>query len=311
MPKTGTIYVCTNCSAQSPKWSGRCLECGAWGSFREDAEANLRSKTTSDMQKAPAADVIDLSALNTENFQRLPTGITECDRVLGGGIVPGSLILIGGEPGIGKSTLALQIAANVVPPRPAGEGAGGEGVYVSGEESPEQIKSRVERLAIAPDAVRLITETNVEKIIAALLKLKPTLVVIDSIQTMRSLEVDGESGSLNQIRACTVKLLQTAKEHNIAIIITGHITKDGALAGPKTLEHLVDTVLYLEQNKNNDFRILRTVKNRFGSTDEIGLFEMTQVGFREIQNPSGVFWMKCREPAVPRYRAFWKARGRF
>ncbi|PIR92845.1 DNA repair protein RadA [Candidatus Falkowbacteria bacterium CG10_big_fil_rev_8_21_14_0_10_43_10] len=285
MPKLTTIYSCSNCGAQSPKWSGRCLSCGAWGTLQEEIIDSGKTDSKTNLQISPAK-ITYLNSIALEKLQRLPTGIAEFDRVLGGGIVPGSLVLIGGEPGIGKSTLMLQLAASLTPTlsRKAGEGA----LYISGEESATQIKSRLARLQINSN-LQFSSETNVEKIISAILATKPPLVIIDSIQTAYSSEVPAETGSVNQIRACAAKLLQVAKENNITIFITGHITKDGLLAGPKTLEHLVDTVIYLEQQKNKDFRILRTVKNRFGGTDEIGLFEMTGAGFKEIINPSSVF----------------------
>src|SRR3989338_1156681 len=281
MPKISTVYICTNCHAQAPKWAGRCSECGAWGTYREDVEAPQTNASSA--KNLPLASVIDLSSISGAQLTRMSTGMSECDRTLGGGIVPGSLILIGGEPGICKSTLILQIANAV-----AGT------LYVSGEESAQQIKARLERLAVTNGNIKLIAETNIERVIATVTALKPALVLIDSIQTMHSAEVETESGSVNQIRARTVKLLQMAKEQNVPVIITGHITKDGTLAGPKTLEHLVDTVVYLEQNRNNDFCILRTAKNRFGSTDEIGLLEMTATGFREVKNPSGIFLDKLQ-----------------
>ncbi|OGF18893.1 DNA repair protein RadA [Candidatus Falkowbacteria bacterium RIFCSPLOWO2_02_FULL_45_15] len=275
MPKLTTIYACTRCGAQSPKWSGRCLDCGAWGTMQEET-IDKKEQTPTNLQVTPA-QTTDLESMAAEKLERLTTGISEFDRVLGGGIVPGSLVLVGGEPGIGKSTLMLQVAASV-------SGA----LYVSGEESAAQIKSRLIRLQLN-SRLQFSAETNAEKIISAILKMKPPLVIIDSIQTAYSSDAPAETGSVNQIRACAAKLLQIAKENNVAIFITGHITKDGLLAGPKTLEHLVDTVIYLEQQKNKDFRILRTVKNRFGSTDEIGLFEMTGLGFKEIINSAGVF----------------------
>ena len=278
MPKLTTIYSCSNCSAQSPKWSGRCLECSAWGTYQEEVvEKNQPQKSN---LKISPAEIVDFTKISSEKLQRLKTNIEEFNRVLGGGIVPGSLILIGGEPGIGKSTLMLQIT-----PSPHGQSV----LYISGEESAQQIKTRMDRLDIKNEHIKFATETNIEKIITAILNLKPQLVIIDSIQTVYSSEVESETGAINQIRACTTKLLQIAKKNNIAIIITGHITKDGMLAGPKTLEHLVDTVVYLEQPKNKDFRILRAVKNRFGSTNEVGLFEMTNIGFQEIKNPAGIF----------------------
>ena len=230
---------------------------------------------------SPAA-VVNLDKLATQSeTKRLVTKISELDRVLGGGLVPGSLILLGGEPGIGKSTLVAQIAERV--------GQIGEVIYVSGEESAGQIKSRFDRLNIKAEKIKFLSETNAEKINATVSQLKPSLVIIDSIQTIYSANVQSESGSLNQIRGSAVSFLETAKTNNIAIIIIGHITKDGALAGPKSLEHIVDTVLYLETETSHDYRILRATKNRFGSVNEIGIFEMTGAGFKEISNPSLIF----------------------
>ncbi|MFA6551602.1 MAG: AAA family ATPase, partial [Patescibacteria group bacterium] len=225
MSKLTSIYACIKCGAQSPKWSGRCLSCGAWGTLQEEVVDSGKSNSKTALQISPAK-ITDLNSIALETLQRLPAGISEFDRVLGGGIVPGSLVLIGGEPGIGKSTLMLQIAAQV-----------GASLYVSGEESAAQIKSRLIRLQIQGD-VQFSSETNVEKIISAIIATKPPLIVIDSIQTVYSSDVPAETGSVNQIRACAAKLLQVAKEKNAAIFITGHITKDGLLAGPKTLEHL-------------------------------------------------------------------------
>ncbi len=300
MPKLATIYTCSNCGAQSPKWSGRCLECGAWGTLQKQT-IDAQEQKKSEQQTAPAK-ITSFSDISAEDQQRIKTNIGEFDRVLGGGIVPGSLVLIGGEPGIGKSTLMLQIAQHLDTLKAKSGLADSENeaaeplpiLYVSGEESARQIKSRLERLKINASNLRFASETNVEKIIGAILDQKLPLVIIDSIQTIHSSEIPSESGNINQIRACAVKLLQTAKENNIAVIITGHITKDGFLAGPKSLEHLVDTVAYLEQQKNKDFTILRTVKNRFGSVDEIGLFAMTNTGFQEIKNPSGIFLDKTQ-----------------
>jgi len=273
MAKLTKIYSCSNCGAQTPKWSGRCLDCGAWGTFQEEI-IDAHEQKKSDLKISPTA-VADLNNIEFKKLSRIQTGISEFDRVVGGGIIPGSLVLVGGEPGIGKSTLMLQIINSL------------DSLYISGEESAAQIKSRADRLGLT-GKINFVAETNVEKIIASILEQKPQLAIIDSIQTIYSSDVPSESGSVNQIRACAVKLLKIAKEKNISIVITGHITKDGLLAGPKTLEHLVDAVIYLEQ-KNNDFRLLRTAKNRFGSTNEIGLFAMTAAGFQEIKNPSGIF----------------------
>ncbi|MDP2736632.1 MAG: DNA repair protein RadA [bacterium] len=277
--KISTIYSCSACDAQSPKWSGRCLECGGWGTLQMQT---VDQKTADKMVTVSPAEVIDLEKLSglTEN-QRLVTNIQELDRVLGGGIMPGSLILLGGEPGIGKSTLVAQTADAI--------GRNGQVIYASGEESAGQIKIRFDRLGVKTNNIKFLSETNAEKIVATVKGLKPTLVIIDSIQTIYSSSIAGEAGSINQIRGSAVNFLEAAKTNNIAIILIGHITKDGSLAGPKSLEHIVDTVLYLETETNHGYRILRATKNRFGSINEIGIFEMTASGFKEITNPSSVF----------------------
>jgi DNA repair protein RadA/Sms len=277
--KVQTIYVCSACDAQSPKWSGRCLECGGWGTLQMQT---VDQKTTDKMVTVNPAEIIDLKKINAEKEdQRLITNIKELDRVLGDGIMPGSLILLGGEPGIGKSTLVAQTADAI--------SKNSQVIYCSGEESANQIKTRLDRLSIKADNIKFLNETNAEKIVATIKELKPALVIIDSIQTIYSSSIAGEPGNINQIRGAAVNFLEAAKTNNIAIILIGHITKDGSLAGPKSLEHIVDTVLYLEAETNHGYRILRAVKNRFGSINEIGVFEMTATGFKEITNPSSIF----------------------
>ena len=277
--KISTIYACSNCGAQSPKWSGRCLECGAWGSLQmQTVDKETISKNSI---KSNPAEIIDFNEIKTEKLNRIKTNINEADRVLGGGIVPGSLILLSGEPGIGKSTIVAQIAAAIQSGSPV--------IYVSGEESFAQVKARLNRLRCDSKNIKFISETNVEKIISALKKSKPVLVIVDSIQTVYTSDLPGESGSINQIRASAVKFLELAKKNDIAIILIGHITKDGTIAGPKSLEHIVDTVIYLETETAHNYRILRATKNRFGSINELGIFEMTGSGFKEIINPSAIF----------------------
>src|SRR3989339_521470 len=276
-----TISVCAKCDAQSSKWIGRCLECGAWGSLSEQVVNTDEKKA--DSAFAPAL-VIDLEKVQDIDLNRLKTNIGEVDRVMGGGITPGSLILLAGEPGIGKSTILAQIADVI-----GKSSSTGKVIYVSGEESAAQVKSRLVRLGCDLKKMQFISETDVEKIKPALLLHKPVLAIIDSIQTVYSSLLPSEAGGINQIRAATVKLLEVAKEHNIAIILVGHITKDGLAAGPKSLEHIVDTVLYLESQAGHDYRLLRATKNRFGSINELGVFEMTGSGFKEILNPSSVF----------------------
>ncbi|MBT4403024.1 DNA repair protein RadA [Candidatus Falkowbacteria bacterium] len=270
------VYTCSKCNAQTPKWQGRCGECGNWGTL--DKETIDKAKKIKEKIDVKPGEVIDFSDIKEEAEKRVKTNIQEFDRVLGGGIVPGSLVLIGGEPGIGKSTLVLQTA-----------GAIDNTLYVSGEESAGQIKIRLNRLNIKGDNIKFSSETEIEKICATAKNLKPNLVIVDSIQTISSLEIVSETGSVSQIKAVTVKLLGLAKKTNIPIFIIGHITKDGSVAGPKTLEHLVDTVAYLEGDEKNDLRILRAKKNRFGATSEIGIFEMKNNGLEEVKNPAGIF----------------------
>ncbi|OGF33297.1 DNA repair protein RadA, partial [Candidatus Falkowbacteria bacterium RIFOXYA2_FULL_35_8] len=276
------IYICSKCDAQFPKWSGRCLGCGAWSTLSEQVISSNQTKTPNKLS-LNKNNLINFSDIKNQTIPRLKTQITELDSVLGGGIVSGSLILLGGEPGIGKSTLALQIIKNL-----AGQKL--NILYISGEESPDQIKLRADRLNWQDENLNLLQETKLEQIIAAIEELDCDLIVIDSIQTIYSEEIAGEPGNITQIRACSVKLLETAKKTKTSVIITGHVTKDGAVAGPKTLEHLVDVVIYLEGDRFHDLRILRSVKNRFGSTNEIGLFEMTATGLKEVTNPSSAFF---------------------
>lgn len=274
--KNTLIFECQKCGAQFPKWSGRCLECGQWGSLTETFGKQKNEKQN--QTEYPAIKTVSLKDIKDEETKRTPTKISELDRVLGGGIVPGCLILLGGEPGIGKSTLSLQLSSII--PRT---------LYISGEESAGQIKLRADRLKIKAEGLKLGNETDMKKIISTLKKEKPALAVIDSIQTVYSSEVAGESGNINQVKACAVKLMEAAKQEKIPIVLIGQVTKDGNVAGPKTLEHLVDTVLYLEGDKYHQYRLLRTVKNRFGPTDEIGVFSMEENGLQEVKNPSQSF----------------------
>ena len=275
--KTTILFTCSSCGAQFAKWTGRCLECGKWSTIEE--EIGNKKQEINNKQNYQPAKIHQLSELKSSELKRIETKIFELDRVLGGGIVPGSLILIGGEPGIGKSTLAIQLASAV-----------NNTIYFSGEESLSQIKLRIDRLQVTGSKLqemRLANETHVDTICATIKQNKPALAIIDSIQTIYSDEVAGEFGSPNQIRACTAKLMEVAKSSDTAIVIIGHVTKDGAVAGPKTLEHLVDTVLYFEGDEHHNLRLLRAVKNRFGSTDEVGIFEMNEHGLQEVKNPSG------------------------
>lgn len=282
MTKTTILYSCSNCGAQFQKWIGRCLECGQWGTIEKSHTGEEIKKEQNDYAEVKTVRLKEIEGRNTI---RTKTGTEELDRVLGGGVVPGSLILLGGEPGIGKSTLALQIATLLSPT-----------IYFSGEESSEQIKLRAERLKIKGENLEIGNSTVVENIITTIKNKKPKLAIIDSIQTARSLEADGESGSVTQVRATTVKFMEAAKATGTTIILIGQVTKDGAVAGPKTLEHLVDVVMYLEGDKYHQYRILRAAKNRFGSTDEIGVFAMNEGGLEEVKNPSAAFLSGRGEP---------------
>ncbi|HLD28539.1 MAG TPA: DNA repair protein RadA [Patescibacteria group bacterium] len=272
--KITTIYNCSNCDAQYSRWQGRCNECGAWGTLVQTV-GQIDKKQNANIK---ADTPINLNGIKIDSQSRIKINIEEIDRVLGGGIVPGSLILLGGDPGIGKSTLALQIAKNIP-----------NTLYISGEESAGQVKLRADRVKLDYDNFKFLPQTDADKIISTIKDTQPELVIIDSIQTMNYSESPAGLGTASQITACTTQLLEVAKTTNIPIIIIGHVTKEGYVAGPKTLEHLVDTVLYLESDNKNFYKILRSVKNRFGSTGEIGVFEMTGFGLAEIKNPTKAF----------------------
>lgn len=274
-----TIFTCTNCDAQAPKWSGRCLECGKWGTLVEDT---VDKKSPKSKTKAIASDLIDLSQIEDAKVERQKTNISEIDRVFGGGLVPGSLVLLTGEPGIGKSTLLLEITnALGTKKEPL--------VYLSGEESAWQVKTRVERLGVDYEKMRFVSNTNIDKAIATVKNEGARVLIVDSIQTVYTPQAEQEAGSITQIRASTMELLNLAKQENVTIIVVGHVTKDGTVAGPKQLEHIVDVVVHLETQKRGDFRVLRAQKNRFGSVNEIGIFAMSQTGLKEVKNPSVIF----------------------
>ena len=287
--KPKVVYACQECGAQSQKWLGRCPDCGAWNSLVEERE--MPAAAGAGAAAASAASRYSLAAtagprlyeeIDTVVSARLPTGIDEFDRVLGGGVVPGSLVLIGGEPGIGKSTLLLQAAAffaNTIGPV----------LYSSGEESEHQIKSRGERLGVGKAPLYLLAETCLERILEEIARLRPSLVIVDSIQTVFSLKFQSAPGSVGQVRESATQLLFAAKGQNIPTFLVGHVTKDGSLAGPKVLEHIVDTVLYFEGEKHHSHRVVRAVKNRFGAVSELGVFEMTGKGLKAVANPSQLF----------------------
>ncbi len=275
--KTSTVFFCQSCGYESPKWMGQCPGCREWNTFVEET---VEKKSAAKAQERRAAGgPVCLSSIETKDEERVTTRMQELDRVLGGGIVPGSLVLVGGDPGIGKSTLLLQVCQKLADD-------GHEVLYISGEESLKQIKLRAERIGQFSDKLRLFCETNLELIGDTIRSNKPEVVIIDSIQTMYNEDVSSAPGSVSQVRESTSVLMQLAKGLGISIFIVGHVTKEGTVAGPRVLEHMVDTVLYFEGDRHASYRILRAVKNRFGSTNEIGVFEMRETGLTEVENPS-------------------------
>lgn len=277
MAKQKTVFVCQNCGAQSPKWLGKCVSCGSWNSLQEEViESSIGKSSTVNFSSATKPKI--LSDIRTEKLERIQTGIQELDQVVGGGIVPGSVILLGGEPGIGKSTLLLQVAVKLQK----------KVLYISGEESPQQIFLRAQRLNVPSNSCYIYSETNVAVIIQEIKEFKPELVIVDSVQTIKHPDIDASPGSVSQIRETSNLLIELAKQTHIPMILIGHINKEGSIAGPKILEHMVDVVLQFEGDMQNVYRILRSNKNRFGSTAEIGIFEMVQNGLREVSNPSEI-----------------------
>lgn len=295
MAKSKVTYLCTECGYSAPSYLGRCPECQSWNSFNEQISVKpktdtLRTRTLIASPPSPhetgggnsSSRIVRLSDVTMENAEQFSSGFPELDRVLGGGIMPGGYVLVGGDPGIGKSTLMLQTASKV--------GEQGKFVlYVAGEESPYQIKMRAERLAVSADKISVLPVTNIQQVLEAIRSALPDLVIIDSIQAMYCADVSGTPGSVSQIKECAAILMEAAKTLNIPIFLIGHVTKEGVVSGPKLLEHTVDAVLYFEGDKYQNLRILRTVKNRFGSTQEIGVFEMAEMGLKEITNPSELF----------------------
>ncbi len=285
MKSPKTVFVCQDCGSQSPKWLGRCPDCGAWNAFVEE-RVQAQDAGGAALHRYAGAGRPALarlySEIQVENNARLSTGIGEFDRVLGGGVVPGSLVLLGGEPGIGKSTLLLQAAAGMARTI-------GPVLYSSGEESEHQIKSRGERLTVGNAPLYLLAETCLERILEEIARVKPGLVIVDSVQTIFSLKFQSPPGSIGQVREAATQLLFAAKGQNIPVFLVGHVTKDGSLAGPKALEHVVDTVLSFEGERHHSHRVVRAVKNRFGAVSELGVFEMTSAGLRPVPNPSQLF----------------------
>ena len=282
MKKTETIFVCQNCGHHSGKWLGKCPECGEWNSLLEEKLLTSRKGGARNGFKLREVTAIAFTEIEPQDDRRLPSGVTEFDRVLGGGIVPGTLVLIGGDPGIGKSTLLLQVADKL-------SDAGTVVLYVSGEESERQIKLRGERLAVTAKNVFLLPETNLENIFHEIERLKPGAVIVDSIQTVFSSAIESAPGSVSQVREVAHQFLLLAKNRGLPVFLIGHITKEGSIAGPKALEHIVDTVLYFEGERHHNHRIVRAVKNRYGAANEVGVFEMTGRGLMPVANPSQMF----------------------
>lgn len=285
MAKARTQFVCQSCGAASPKWSGQCPDCGAWNTLVETLAPGGRSRPA---PLAASAPVQRLDQVSLSESPRTPSGLPEMDRVLGGGIVPGAVILIGGDPGIGKSTLLLQVLAHV------------EGrlktLYVTGEESLTQVSLRAQRLGLPRLDLPVAAETGVEQILAIIEAQKPGLVVLDSIQTLHTDSLDSAPGSVSQLRECAAQIVRYAKASGTAVVLVGHVTKEGAIAGPRVLEHMVDTVLYFEHDAGSRYRIVRAVKNRFGAVNELGVFAMTDAGLKEVSNPSALFLSRHEQP---------------
>lgn len=291
--KTKTIYVCSECGATSPKWMGKCTSCNSWNTMFEEVIKATPSSSKVAVMSTPSVSTSvpkTISDIDSVDEVRSSTGMNELDRVLGGGLVKGSLVLVGGDPGIGKSTLLLQICEHM--------GKSGKILYVSGEESQRQIKLRAQRLGITTENLKVYSETNMSYIIDCVFRENPDILIVDSVQTMYNPEIQSTPGNVAQIKDITSVLMKIAKENSISVFLVGHVTKEGALAGPKILEHMVDCVLYFEGERHQSFRILRAVKNRFGSTNEIGVFEMKGCGLEEVPNPS-VAMLSGRPENVP------------
>lgn len=280
--KNASSFFCSECGNETSKWYGKCPACGAWNSILESASVTKQSSKTNKLASSVSAvSPTKLSEISADSDLRFSSGIVEFDRVLGGGIVAGSLVLVGGDPGIGKSTLLLQMCRTVK--------TDGKILYVSGEESERQLKMRSDRLGVTNENLYIISQVNIEQIVNIMDELMPDIVIVDSIQTMYSPSVTSSPGSVSQVRDVTMTLMRKAKENAVSVFVVGHVTKEGGIAGPKVLEHMVDCVLYFEGERHLNYRILRGVKNRFGSTNEIGVFEMFDTGLREVENPSVTF----------------------
>ena len=281
MARPRSQYVCSECGGATPKWQGQCPQCNAWNTLQEAVVPERGAAKNRYASLAPSADVQLLGAVAAEDLARMPTGIEEFDRVLGGGLVEGSVVLIGGDPGIGKSTLLLQALAHLSASR--------EVLYVSGEESPGQVALRARRLGVEADGLALLAEIALERIVAAIEARHPAVVVVDSIQTLYSEQLQSAPGSVAQVRECAAQLTRLSKQTGTAVVMIGHVTKEGTLAGPRVLEHMVDTVLYFEGDTHSSYRLVRAFKNRFGAVNELGVFAMTDRGLRGVSNPSALF----------------------
>ena len=289
MAKDKTIYTCTDCGGTTPKWLGKCPHCNAWNTLIESvAESNAPAKNRF-ASLAKTAEVVRLGSIEATDMDRMPTGLEELDRVLGGGIVEGGVVLIGGDPGIGKSTLLLQALDAL-------QRAGADTLYVTGEESGAQVALRANRLGLTNSQVNVLAEIQLEKILATLGNTRPAIAVIDSIQTVYSDQLTSAPGSVAQVRECAAHLTRMAKASGVCVVLVGHVTKEGALAGPRVLEHMVDTVLYFEGDTHSSFRLVRAIKNRFGAVNEIGVFAMTEKGLKGVTNPSAIFLSQHSEP---------------
>jgi DNA repair protein RadA/Sms len=289
--KTRTVFVCQQCGSTQLKWMGRCPDCGEWNTLVETIQSKPGRETSASRLELPRSAPTPLTQVKAERQDRIPMAMEEFNRVLGGGIVPGCLVLVSGDPGIGKSTLLTQVAAQMAMTH-------GPVLYVSGEESAQQIKMRADRLGLSSDQLHLLTETDLDEILLHIERIKPTLAIVDSIQTVYLGELTSAAGSISQVRECAARLQGLAKQTGTSVFLVGHVTKSGAIAGPKVLEHIVDTVLYLEGDRHHTYRLLRSTKNRFGATSEVGVFEMRGAGMTEVPNPSEAFLAE-RLPSAP------------
>ncbi len=297
MAKVKSVFICSGCGHEEPKWAGRCPECGEWNTFAEAVKSPAGRQSTG-RERTRGTDSIPLGSISPESGERMSSHIGEVDRVLGGGLVRGSSVLIGGEPGIGKSTLMLQTAAGAAgSSADSTAGAGGRVLYVTGEESAAQLRQRADRLGIGNASVEVLCETDLESVVRSFQSLKPAMVIVDSIQTLTSPELGNVPGTPNQIKYCCYEIVSYCRERGCPVFLVAHVTKDGSIAGPKLIEHMVDTVLYFDQAES-ELRILRASKNRFGSIDEVGLFTMTAEGLQEVKNPASIFMIK-RKTEVP------------